>query len=83
MLPGRRAGLVKLDIEGGEQDLFSADLAWLDRVDAIIAELHRDMIDYAGIVAAVRARGFRHIPAGRAWRGSLECFVRDADCSEL
>jgi len=33
-------GLLKVDIEGGEVELFSGDLAWLDRVDAITAELH-------------------------------------------
>jgi FkbM family methyltransferase len=36
-----RIGLLKVDIEGAEQELFSAaDLSWLDRVDRVAVELH-------------------------------------------
>lgn len=36
-----RIGLLKIDIEGAEMELFSApDLSWLDRVDRIAIELH-------------------------------------------
>jgi FkbM family methyltransferase len=36
-----RIGLLKIDIEGAEMELFSApDLSWLERVDRIAIELH-------------------------------------------
>ena len=36
-----RIGLLKIDIEGAEMEIFSAeDLSWLDRVDRIAIELH-------------------------------------------
>lgn len=36
-----RIGLLKIDIEGAEREIFDAkDLAWLDRVDRIAIELH-------------------------------------------
>lgn len=36
-----RIGLLKIDIEGAEKELFSAkDLSWLDRVDRLAVELH-------------------------------------------
>jgi FkbM family methyltransferase len=39
-----RIGLLKIDIEGAEKELFEAqDLAWLDRVDTIAIELHDRM----------------------------------------
>jgi FkbM family methyltransferase len=39
--PFERATILKIDIEGAEQQVFSsADLSWLDRVDAIVIELH-------------------------------------------
>ena len=38
--PGERVDLLKIDIEGGELDLFAGDLSWLARVDRIVAELH-------------------------------------------
>ena len=36
-----RVSLLKLDIEGGEKELFEAeDLSWMDRVDTLAVELH-------------------------------------------
>src|SRR5579863_4846107 len=40
LLKDERVSLVKIDIEGAEQDLVSGNLGWLDHVRAIIAELH-------------------------------------------
>ena len=31
---------MKIDIEGGEDDLFSGDLDWLERTPLVIIELH-------------------------------------------
>ena len=35
-----RVGLLKIDIEGGELEVFQNSTAWIDRVDAVVAELH-------------------------------------------
>lgn len=35
-----RIGLLKIDIEGSEKEVFAAASSWIDRVDMIIAELH-------------------------------------------
>ena len=74
---GTRVDLLKLDIEGGEQLLLTTgDLRWLDRVDAIIAELHPDVVDYAGLIQVLVDRGFTYVPAGAAWRRSMDAFFR-------
>lgn len=39
-LPGGRADLVKIDIEGAELDLFSGDTAWLRQVRTLMVETH-------------------------------------------
>lgn len=78
LLPaGSRVDLLKLDIEGGEEELLtSGDLAWLERVDAIIAEFHPGMVDYQGLIQVLVSHGFDYIPAGSAWKGSMDAFVR-------
>ncbi len=40
--------LLKMDIEGGEQALLTGDTAWLSSVNAIVAEFHPSVVDYAG-----------------------------------
>jgi len=37
---GGRIGLLKLDIEGAERELFSHDTGWLGNIDSIVVELH-------------------------------------------
>lgn len=37
---GSRIDLLKVDIEGAEQDLFAGDTGWLDRVECIVSEIH-------------------------------------------
>jgi FkbM family methyltransferase len=75
--PNGRADLVKLDIEGGEQDLLNDGPDWLQSIGALIAEFHPTHVDYPGLVATLRNAGFRHVPAGSAWEGSMDFFVRD------
>lgn len=41
-----RIGLLKVDIEGGEKDLFSQNLEWLSKVKHMILELHDDMLPH-------------------------------------
>jgi hypothetical protein len=74
---GHRVHLLKLDIEGGEQALLTGgDLAWLERVDAIIAEFHPEVVDYPGLVHVLVGLGFDYVPAGSAWAGSVDAFIR-------
>jgi FkbM family methyltransferase len=80
LLPaGGRIDLLKLDIEGGEQALLTqGDLTWLDKVDAIIAEFHPEVVDYPRLIAVLVNRGFEYRAAGSAWPGSMDAFVRPA-----
>jgi FkbM family methyltransferase len=40
--PSPRISILKIDIEGAEEELFSHDTEWLDSVDYIVIELHND-----------------------------------------
>ena len=40
--------IFKVDIEGGERDLFSGDTAWMNRFPLIIIELHDWMLPFSG-----------------------------------
>lgn len=51
-----RLDLVKLDVEGAEADLFRRRPPWLDRVDALVIELHEEL--RPGCTALVE----RHLP---------------------
>jgi len=37
-----RASVLKIDVEGAEAVVFSADCGWLDRIDRLVIELHDD-----------------------------------------
>lgn len=75
--PDRRVDLLKLDIEGGEQDLLMADdVEWLTRVDAIIAEFHPEVVDIPRLITQLQRHGFEYFPAGTLWTGSMDIFRR-------
>jgi FkbM family methyltransferase len=78
-----RIDLVKLDIEGGEQELLSSNLEWLQRVDAIIAEFHPDCVDYPALVAKLQQHGFRYIPANSVFRNNMDSFIREPSTERL
>jgi len=40
--------IFKIDIEGGEDNLFSADTSWMGRFPLIIIELHDWMLPFSG-----------------------------------
>jgi FkbM family methyltransferase len=74
---GAQIDLLKLDIEGGEAELLKeGDLAWLDRVDAVIAEFHLDRVDRDELVGILEHHGLRYVPAGSAHPDSMDFFVR-------
>jgi len=77
VLMNERIDLLKVDIEGGEAELFSKNLEWLANVENIITELHPDLIDVVSIRNAVCSQGFRHIPAGSAFETNMEAFVKN------
>ena len=78
-----RIDLLKLDIEGGEQELLGSNLEWLQRVDAIIAEFHPDCVDYPGLVAKLQQHGFRYIPANSVFRNNMDSFIRESSTEPL
>ena len=55
-----RIGLLKVDIEGGEFAVFSSaeDLHWLDRVEQVVMEVHRDFGDATALIGRFRRHGF-------------------------
>lgn len=76
-LGDRRVDMLKIDIEGGEGPLLlGQDLPWMEQVDAVMIELHGDLIGDEKILDAVRLRGFDYIPAGSVRVGSADTFVR-------
>lgn len=57
----RTVGLVKMDVEGAEAEIFSGDTAWLDHVDALVIELHDRMVPGCAesLYRALQGRRFR------------------------
>lgn len=55
-----RIGLIKIDIEGGEFAVLAADddLSWLQDVDQVVLEIHRDFGDVPSLVDRLRSHGF-------------------------
>jgi len=75
-IPGGRADLVKMDIEGGEGPLLSAENGWLDYVDSILAEFHPSVVDCAALIEVMKAAGFLHTQPGANGGPSVESFTR-------
>ena len=76
LLKDESVGLVKIDIEGAEQDLVSGNLGWLDNVQAIIAELHPGLIDGEFVVSRIVGAGFRYTPASSLGWSNADFFSR-------
>jgi FkbM family methyltransferase len=55
-----RISLLKIDIEGGEFAVLAADddLSWLQEVDQIVLEIHRDFGDVLSLIDRLRSHGF-------------------------
>jgi FkbM family methyltransferase len=68
--------LIKIDIEGGEQELFDGPTEWLARTDAIIIEFHPTVVDYPRLTTLVSSNGFKYIPAHSFSPENMDCFTR-------
>lgn len=84
-LEGRKVDLVKLDIEGGEEFLVSANCEWMDSVDFVITELHPEIIDLENVVNAFKRHGLSYHPGnggmGRSKHANfMDMFVRESAC---
>jgi FkbM family methyltransferase len=66
-------GLVKVDIEGGEQALFLGASGWLRQTQALVVEFHPSVVDYPLLTSTVASRGFEYIPASSQ---NMDCFRR-------
>jgi FkbM family methyltransferase len=71
-----RFALIKIDIEGAEQELFDGPTGWLASTDAIIIEFHPTIVDYPRLTRLVSSHGFRYIPARSLSPTNMDCFVR-------
>ena len=70
-----RVALIKIDIEGGEQELFNGPTEWLACTDAIIIEFHPTIIDDR-LTRLVTSQGFKFIPAHSLFPDNMACFIR-------
>jgi FkbM family methyltransferase len=70
--------LLKIDIEGAEEDLLLEDASWLDHVRALMIEFHPEVVDQARLERELQTRGFRNIPAGSVLPRSTSTFVRSS-----
>ncbi|MEU6957628.1 FkbM family methyltransferase [Streptomyces sp. NPDC045714] len=73
--------LLKVDIEGGESDLFAEPEPWMNRVDRIVAEIHDKYIDGDAVRVTLHRAGFDRIEPRRTGpvRGTpnrVELFLR-------
>jgi len=71
-----RLALVKIDIEGGEGQLFDGLTEWLNHTDAIIIELHPVLVDHYRVIEAIVSRGFTYIPSNSVFPRNMDCFKR-------
>jgi hypothetical protein len=80
---GFAPSLVKIDIEGGEGELFSNDvISWIDSVDTIVMEMHPQYLDIEPIIKRIEGRGFTYFPPHEVTHGHQRAkrerlFVRD------
>jgi FkbM family methyltransferase len=74
--PNQRVDLVKMDIEGAEQDLLGHDTGWLESVRALMVEWHDDRADSRPLIEKVVKAGFEHRPLNEARQDNLSLFVK-------
>jgi FkbM family methyltransferase len=74
---GSDVDMLKVDIEGSEQELFGAGAAWLRKVRSIMVEFHTGLVDKAALVDVIEREGFRFIPVGSVNDHSTDAFIRE------
>lgn len=72
--------VLKLDIEGGEEDLVQGNLQWLSRVRRIVAELHPAIVNTDCVIEAFKDSGLEFIPGSGDHSGVslMDTFVRNS-----
>jgi FkbM family methyltransferase len=74
---GENVDLVKIDIEGSEEELFAGELGWLDRVGAMLVEIHPDLVDVDRVVQRIESCGLQPIDSQiDRTAGAVTSFVR-------
>jgi FkbM family methyltransferase len=74
--PGGQVDLVKMDIEGGEEDLLGHDTDWLKRVKSLIVEWHDDRTDSRPLIRNIESAGFAHRRMNAHRQENLSLFYR-------
>ncbi len=73
---GGSLALVKMDIEGGEEEILDEDVSWLSGVAALIVEFHPAIVDYARLVEVIEDQGFAFFPPGSVYERTTDAFLR-------
>ena len=60
MLGAGQLGLLKIDVEGAEKDIFAHAAGWIHRIDTILAELHDRFVPGCKEAFLKATIGFRH-----------------------
>lgn len=68
--------VMKLDIEGGEEQLLTGDLTWLQKIRFIIAELHPNACDVERVIRTLREHGFVFAPGASSNSLKMDTFYR-------
>jgi len=75
LVPGGKADILKIDIEGAEQTLFTGELQWLAGVQVILIELHPRLIDVPHVIGAIERSGFEIAQPLNELEGAVTCFT--------
>lgn len=73
---GQRVDLIKMDIEGAEEAVFSGDLSWLQSVHALIVEMHEDRVDVSTLTQRVADSGFKVMRTNTGHQDNLYAFLK-------
>jgi FkbM family methyltransferase len=74
--PAEEIDVMKVDIEGGEQELLQGDLEWLARVRCLICEFHPQLVDYPRLQQVLADAGFFRLRMTSVNGDTVECFRR-------
>ena len=57
--PDMMVDTLKIDIEGGEEDLLSGNVDWLNRIKTMLVEFHPNLIDYPAVRQILQRSGWQ------------------------